>query len=72
MMFGEDAARHRQNYENKTRGTSIHFCRRIKVHRKNAFGFWFLVLPGFEPGLADSKSAVITNYTTEPGGIALS
>ena len=24
------------------------------------------VLPGFEPGLLDSKSKVITNYTIEP------
>ena len=24
------------------------------------------VLPGFEPGLLDSKSRVITNYTIEP------
>lgn len=22
--------------------------------------------PGFEPGLTDSKSAVLTNYTTSP------
>ena len=27
---------------------------------------WLQVLPGFEPGLLDSKSRVITNYTIEP------
>ena len=27
---------------------------------------WRQVLPGFEPGLLDSKSRVITNYTIEP------
>tara|TARA_Y100001970_G_C13605528_1_gene542320 strand:- start:67 stop:192 length:126 start_codon:yes stop_codon:yes gene_type:complete len=24
------------------------------------------VLPGFEPGSLDSKSSILTNYTTEP------
>ena len=43
----------------------------LKSTKKTRLVFGFLVLPGFEPGLADSKSAVITNYTTEPGGIAL-
>ena len=31
----------------------------MRAHKKK-------VLPGFEPGLQDSKSRVITNYTIEP------